>query len=383
MTFDALFTKIDELYPKYLQVWKDVCEIESPTADKAGVDAVGDYFEAFAKEKGWRVDRKHQVEAGDVLCITMNPEAPVAPLALSGHMDTVHEKGSFGYPAVTEDAEKLYGPGVTDCKGGLVVALLAMDALEQCGFRARPIQLLLQSEEEVASAQTQGASMDQLCEWAKGAIGFLNLEMYTPNGAVIVRKGGVNFTFSITGQRAHGANCAIAGASAIAEAAHKIVELEKLKDNDGITCNCGVIQGGTAANTVPDFCEFKANIRFATQEQFDWVCEHVQKIADTVYVKGCSCRLTRALGHPSMDYTERTQQLLDAMNDIWERHGMPRLSHGRRNGASDAACVTLAGIPCVDSIGVEGGCLHALEEFAVKESLKSAAKRVATVAVEI
>ena len=383
MEMQRLFAKIDELYPKYLQVWKDICEIESQTADKAGVDAVGDYFERFANARGWRVERAAFEQAGDVLCITMNPDAKVHPIAFSGHMDTVHEKGSFGYPAVTEDDDMLYGPGVVDCKGGLAVGLLAMDALESVGFTSRPIQLILQSEEEVASAQTEGATMAQICEWAKDAVGFLNLEMYKPHSAVIVRKGGVNFTFAITGQRAHGANCAIAGASAIAEAAHKIVELEKLKDNDGITCNCGVVVGGTAANTVPDYCEFKANIRFATQEQFDWVCEHVQKIADTVYVKGTTCTVTRALGHPSMEYSERNQAFLDTMNGIFEKHGMPRLELGRRNGASDAACISLAGIPCVDSVGVEGGNLHSLEEFAIKESLKSAAKRVALVAAEI
>ena len=377
------FERIDELYPEYLQVWKDICEIESQTADKAGVDAVGDFCAAFAEKRGWLVERAAFEKAGDVLCLTMNPDANAAPLALSGHMDTVHERGSFGYPAVTEDDKMLYGPGVTDCKGGIVVAMLAMAALQDCGFTARPIQLLLQSEEEVASAQTDGATMAQLCEWAKDAVGFLNLEMYKPHSAVIVRKGGVNFTFAITGQRAHGANCATAGASAIAEAAHKIVELEKLKDNDGLTCNCGVICGGTAANTVPDYCEFKANIRFATQEQFDWVCEHVQKVADTVYVKGTTCTVTRALGHPAMEYTERNQALLDRMNAIFEKHGMPCLEIGRRNGASDSACVTVAGIPCVDSVGVEGGNLHALEEFAIKESLRDAAKRTALIAAEI
>lgn len=378
-----LFAKIDELYPKYLQVWKEICEIESQTVDKAGVDAVGDYFESFANARGWRVERAPFEKAGDVLCLTMNPDADAPPLVLSGHMDTVHEKGSFGYPAVTEDDKMLYGPGVADCKGGLAVALLVMDALEGLGFTSRPIRLILQSEEEVASAQTDGATMAQICEWAKNAIGFLNLEMYTPHSAVIVRKGGVNFTFAITGQRAHAANCAIAGASAIAEAAYKIIELEKLKDNDGITCNCGVISGGTAPNTVPDYCEFKANIRFATQEQFDWVCEHVRKIADTVNVKGTSCTVTRALGHPSMEYTERNQEFLDTLNGIFDKHGLPHLELGRRNGASDAACITLAGIPCVDSVGIEGGNLHSLEEFAVKESLKTAAKRVALVALEI
>ena len=69
---------------------------------------------------------------------------------------------------------------------------------------------------------------------------------------------------------AHSSNCATAGANAICEAAHKIIELEKIKDKHGLTCNCSVISGGTTVNTVPGHCEFKANVRFATQEQQAW-----------------------------------------------------------------------------------------------------------------
>ena len=57
MQIEKLFARIDELYPQYLQIWKDICEIESPTANKAGVDAVGDFCVAFAQQRGWRVER--------------------------------------------------------------------------------------------------------------------------------------------------------------------------------------------------------------------------------------------------------------------------------------------------------------------------------------
>jgi hypothetical protein len=52
MKCEALFAKIDELYPKYVKVWEDVCNIESPTADKAGVDEVCQYIVNMAEEKG-------------------------------------------------------------------------------------------------------------------------------------------------------------------------------------------------------------------------------------------------------------------------------------------------------------------------------------------
>ena len=58
------------------------------------------------------------------------------------------------------------------------------------------------------------------------------------------------------------------GASAIAEAANKILELEKYKEKNGITCNCGTIQGGTVPNVVPERCVFTLDVRFSDAEQY-------------------------------------------------------------------------------------------------------------------
>ena len=121
-----LFEIIDELKEKYIGVWQDVCNIESPTKDKTGVDKVGEYFCRIAKEQGWQVEIFPQPIAGNVVCITMNPEATLPPVSLSGHIDTVHPHGRFGYPPVKCDNEKIYGPGVYDCKGGVVSGLFAM-----------------------------------------------------------------------------------------------------------------------------------------------------------------------------------------------------------------------------------------------------------------
>ena len=51
-----------------------------------------------------------------MVTITMNADVDAAPIAFSGHMDTVYAVGSFGTPAVKMDREndKIYGPGVTD-----------------------------------------------------------------------------------------------------------------------------------------------------------------------------------------------------------------------------------------------------------------------------
>ena len=378
---EKLFEQIDALNDEYLQVWEDVCNIESPTDYKEGVDAVGKYFIDRAKERGWEVEVFPQPVSGDVVCITMNPHAKGSLIAISGHMDTVHPVGSFGTPAVTKDAERIYGPGVLDCKGGLVAGLLAMDALRLCGFDQRPVRLLLQSDEEVGSRLSNKATIQYICEKAKDATAFLNLEGNALGSAqaCVQRKGIITYTFTVTGVEAHSSNCATVGASAIAEAAHKILELEKIKDKDGLTCNVGLIEGGSAVNTVPGRCQFKANVRFATQEQLDWMNDYVKRLSEQVFVPGCTTEVTVLGYRVAMALVQRNLELLEKINCIYEAAGLPRLKPAKRKGGSDAADVTAYGIPCIDSIGASGGSIHSPDEYAVLASLAQAAKRIASV----
>jgi len=383
MSCEKVFSMIETLNDKYIGVWEDICNIESPTQFKEGVDAVGNYFASLARECGFQVEIFEQPVAGDVVCITMNPDAKGKPICLSGHIDTVHPVGSFGTPAVKIAGEKIYGPGVTDCKGGVAAAFLAMEALHRCGFDKRPVRLLLQTDEELGSRISNKATINYICRRSEDAIAFLNMEGHTEGEVCLARKGIITFTFTVKGIEAHSSKCATAGASAIAEAAHKILELEKIKDAEGLTCNCGLIEDGSADNTVPGFCEFKANVRFATKEQLDWICSYVQELAANNFVEGCSCEVSQLSFRTAMEHTAQNAALADAMNRIFESNGLPVLTPSKRTGGSDAADVTAYGIPCVDSIGVTGFQIHTPGEWAELASLARAAKRIAAVAEEL
>lgn len=377
MKCENLFKKIDELNDKYISVWEDVCNIESPSDYKPGVDAVGKYFVKMAEERGWNVEIFEQPVSGDVVCITLNPDAEGQPVTLSGHLDTVHPIGSFGTPAVSRDDEKIYGPGVMDCKGGVVAAFYAMDALYKCGFTSRPVRLIMQTDEEVGSRYSNRATINYICESSKDSLAFFNLEGGTEGEACLIRKGIVTFTFKVKGVEAHSSNCAEIGANAICDAAYKIIELEKLKDNDGLTCNCGVITGGTVSNTVPGYCEFKANVRYANAQQLEWIHNYVNELANTVHVPGCTCEVNHPMGRIAMELMDRNVNLLNDLNRICAENGLATLKLGSRKGGSDAAEVTASGIPCIDSIGPLGGLIHSPNEYAIIDSLAVSAKRLA------
>ncbi|MBQ8397167.1 MAG: M20/M25/M40 family metallo-hydrolase [Clostridia bacterium] len=377
MNCSALLAKIDELQPRYLAYWTDICSIESPTSHKPGVDAVGAYCIAHARAMGWTVEVHEEDVAGNAVCITMNPDASGAPICLSGHMDTVHPVGSFGSPAVRIEGEKLCGPGVVDCKGGIAAAALAMDALAQCGFTARPVKLLLQSDEEGGSRWSDKRTIGWICEQAKDAALFLNAEGFGGK-AVLQRKGILNYRFTVHGRSCHGSKCH-EGASAIAEAAHKILALEQWKDGAGLTANCGTIEGGTTPNTVPETCSFVVNIRFATAEQRDFAEAECRRIAESSSISGTTCTLERVSYRIAMERADRNFAALDRMNAIYADAGLPTLVAGASTGGSDAADVTAAGIPCVDSVGTRGGGIHTVNEYAYIASLAESAKRMASV----
>ena len=381
MTHTAVFRAIDERADTYIQVWQDICTIESPTASKAGVDAVGAYIISLARARGWSVEVLPQTVSGNAIAITMHPEATGTPIALSGHMDTVHAVGSFGTPATRIADHKIYGPGVTDCKGGIVSSLLAMDALDACGYTARPIKLFLQSDEENGSRTSGKATIGWICEQAQGCAAFLNGEGYKPTTVVVGRKGILRYRFTVTGQAVHSADCANGngGVNAIAEAAHKILALERYKDKDGITCNCGLIEGGTVANTVPDHCSFVADFRFRTDAQRKEVEAFARQVADTAYLSGASCTLEQISYRVAMEPSARNDALVARMNDIFASVGLPTLTARLSNGGSDAADVSVSGIPCVDCVGVSGGHIHGVDEFAYLDSLAESAKRHAAV----
>jgi len=372
---EKIFKKIDSLMEEYVQILNDVVCIESPTLIKSRVDEVGKYFIDLAQKNGWETEIKKFEEFGDVVTVTMNKNAPGDVITLSGHMDTVHSVGLFGETPTRRDGDKLYGPGVMDCKGGIVAGFLAMKALSDMGYKDRPVMMILQSNEEIGSHKT----IDYICEKAKNSVAFLNLEgheKYFEGKACLKRKGIARFLFDIKGIETHSSYCAREGASAIAEAAHKILELEKIKNNDGLTFNCGVIEGGTTPNTVPGTCKFKLDVRFATNKEYEEAKEIVKRVADTNYINGCTTEVSQISMRVAMELNDRNMDLLSKANKLFSANGLTELEAGERAGGSDASWVSSYGIPCIDSLGIGGERAHSVEEHALVSSMAESAKRI-------
>lgn len=376
-----VFDKIDELADKYLNVLIDSCNIESKSEDKEGVDKVGEYFAKIASDLGYVIKKKEFEKAGNVYSFTLNPDGEKKQISLSGHMDTVHMKGSFGNPAVRVEGDMVYGPGVNDCKGNIAVELLAMEALKECGYNERPVKLILQSDEEVNSSLSEQKSLEFMVEEAKGSAAFLNAENIGKERRLSVgRKGITSHKITIHGKKIHAGACT-AGVNALKEAAYKLIEFEKDNDINGITFNCGILNGGTASNIVPDLCEMYVEYRFKTMEQKKVADEKFKKIAETSFVPGSICEVERISNRLPLEPDEKNMALVEKINKICKDIGLEPFGTAESAGGADSAYPSLAGIPTVDSIGIEGADCHTINERARISSMAEMAKVAAAIII--
>ncbi len=353
---------IERLLPEYLQFWRDICMMETPSHDKAALNEQADFIEEFCKARGLCVARESYERAGDSLLVELAGDAQKAPVVLLAHMDTVHEKGAFGNPPVREENGILYGPGVFDCKGGIAVCLLAMQALAEAGVAHRTVKLILNSDEENGTF-VGDAGVAFMKKAASGACAAFNAEAGRADSLTVGRKGIISANIKVSGVAGHAGNAYFSSASAIREAAHKIIELEAQSDED-VTYNCGIIRGGSARNIVAAECEISVDIRFWNAEQQKRALETLARVTQHTHVAGCTALWELNHVRPAMEHTAENEALFETVREVAKSLKLDPLAGLTRGGGSDSAYTVEIGIPTVCSMGTVGRYEHTVREEA-------------------
>jgi acetylornithine deacetylase len=237
-----------------IRLTRELVEIESTTYHEG---AVGDFLAGFLEDRGWEVEKTPVPQppesrtSGDRWNVYAGTRGQQPDLVFSTHLDTVPPHIPF-----SEDAEFMYGRGVSDAKGIIAAQCAAAEVLRAEGFR---IGLLFVSGEERDSA---GAIIAN--ETPRGSRFLVNGEP-TDNRLALASKGALRAVFKATGKMGHSAYPEL-GESAI----HKLVEvMAKLlamelpvsEDVGPSTLNVGLINGGHAPNVIADKAEAQVLIR--------------------------------------------------------------------------------------------------------------------------
>ena len=381
MNYDvnAVFREIEKDEAKYIKFWEDICNIETVSNDKEALDGLVDFIQNFALAEGFTVHRTPFEKCGDFLTIDMNEGAEKGYMFLA-HMDTVHIKGKFGYPPVKIDGNKMIGPGVIDCKGGIAVALLVMKSLKTLGHE-KHLRLMLTSDEEVSNCLGGEKEIDFIVNTAAGFKGAFNCEVGRDGEVVVSRKGILRVRIHITGKPSHSGIDYFAGVSAVREAAYKLIELETQSKEGATTYNCGIIQGGDIINIVPAKCTMSVDVRVNSVEDMDAAYEVIKKVTEKSFVEGSKAELEIISKRLPMMRTKETDELFEKLREVSLANGLGDLIPIESGGGSDSAYTQLAGVPSVCAVGACGDYCHTVNEYAEIDSLVKRAKLLAATTI--
>lgn len=281
-------------------------------------------------------------------------------LLLIGHLDTVFEPGTVAKRPFRMDAEKAYGPGVSDEKGGVVEAVTALKMLHEIGFKDfKTITLLVESSEERGSPGTRQL-IRKLVDQADVE---LNLEPGdAPDLLTVWRKGSVTFHIDVTGRAAHAGVAPQLGRNAALELIHQIRSSHWPTSGNGLTSNLTIMSAGSRNNIIPEHASAQFNVRYREKADLARVEEDFRKNARNTEIPDTKVAISSDPAFPPLSETPGVDALAQRAERIYAGIGMT-IGRGGNGGASESALAQEAGIPALDGLGPVGGGFHSDAEF--------------------
>ncbi|EAQ77400.1 hydrolase [Blastopirellula marina] len=390
---DAVLRWIDSQQIAMEDLLIDWASINSGTYHLAGVkrltEEVVSHFEPLADEicrvplaSHSEVDSRGESVAmplADALVMTRRREAPLQAV-LSIHLDTVYPADS-SFQTVHCSTAEIAGPGVADAKGGLVVLLYALHALEryvaESGDQQLGWRVILNTDEEIGSP----SSADVFAKYAPGADFGLLYEPSLPNGNLVGQRGGSgNFSIVAHGKSAHAGREFALGRNAVVAAATVAADLHNLNGRwPGVTINVARIEGGAPYNVVPDAAVVRFNIRYPAPDLEREIAAAINQIVART-TEGISLTQHGRFSAPPKLLDARHKELLTQICDCGQQLGL-HLQWETSGGVCDGNRLTALGVPNVDTLGVRGGNIHSTAEFMWRDSLAERAKLSASLLI--
>lgn len=317
--------------------------------------------------------RRHSL--GRAVRLRKHRSAPLQAF-LCGHLDTVFGPEHAFQNTRAIDDDTLNGPGVADLKGGIVVMLQALTALEASPWAGRlGWEVLLSPDEEIGSP----GSAPLLTEAAgRNHVGLL-FEPAMPDGALAYnRKGSGNFTVVVRGRAAHAGREHHLGRNAIRALADFVAAVDDINgQRDGVTVNPGFIHGGGPVNIVPDTALMRFNVRLEQPEDEGWVEARIQTVLREINARnGIQATLHGSFGRKPKRLTPANEALFEYLHDCGEALGLD-VRWRDTGGCCDGNNLAAAGLPNIDTLGAVGAHIHSADERVSLASITERARLTA------
>ncbi|MFM7718434.1 MAG: M20 family metallopeptidase [Actinomycetota bacterium] len=343
----------------YLDDLRELVSIDSGSNSPAGVNDVVDRLAERFRAAGWTSERTPSAPYGDLLVSRLGGGEGTRVL-LIGHTDTVFDDGTAAERPFRIDGDRAYGPGVNDMKGGLLVALHAVEVLRATGTPFGELTFVCNPDEEVGSPSSRGP----IAELARSTDVAFVFEAGREDGSVVsARKGVTDYEVRLAGRAAHAGVEPERGRSAIVEAAHRAIALHGLNGRwPGVTVNVGTIGGGTRPNVVPAACSLVIDLRSPDEDAEREAQAAIEEVLRTTLDPDVAVTFDRHVWHRPMVKREGGARLAAIAAEVGSELGVD-VRDASTGGGSDANTTSAAGVPTLDGLGPVGGDPHSVDEW--------------------
>ena len=386
--------------PQGLQLLERSVNINSGTMNHEGVREVGKLFREQFDQLGFKtrwIDMPPAVQRAGHLVATREGKQGKR-LLLIGHLDTVFEKDS-PVQLWKRDGDRVRGQGVNDMKGGDVIIIEALRALQRVGaLDNATISVMFSGDEENAGDPIEVSRGDMIAAAKRSDIA-LAFEATVRNKegkdtGTIGRRSSSSWELEVKGKQGHssGIFTESAGYGAVYEAARILDGFRQQVIEPDLTFSPGLILGGTETgtdatgtkgqaagktNVIARTAVVKGDLRYLTYEQRDRARAKMNAIV-AANLPGTSASIVFNDHYPPMSPTPGNLAVLKTYSQASADAGLgeiPALPPGQR-GAGDIQFVAPL-VDSLDGLGAAGNGAHSPDEDLEIASIERATIRTA------
>jgi glutamate carboxypeptidase len=371
---EELRNQLNGLLPDTLMWLKRLVDLNSFTSNAIGVNRVAEVTAEMFAELGFSAEQVPSEYAayGHHLFLSRRGSDNGKPVVLVTHSDTVfppdEEARNDFHWLESPAANRIYGPGTVDNKGGTALIwmlLYGLRAIAPDVFEKTSWLVASNASEEVVASDFGRLTKERCPAGARAVLVFEGGPRVGDEFQIVTaRKGRAEFRIQAHGRAAHAGSSHAEGVNAIVALSECVASVASISDYArDLTVNVATIQGGTVLNRVPHEAELALEVRAFEPAMLAHAESEMRRIISEV-PRAAPLTLECVGSTAAWPADEATMELFR----FWERAASEldlRAMPIKRGGLSDANYLASLG-PTLDGLGPAGANAHCSERSAAE-----------------
>lgn len=368
---EAIVALAKKEQPAMLQTMKELVEIESGSAEYAGLEKIANLLAERLKALGAKTEL---VEAGpEIYKMFDTPEkigrmvratfsgTGTRKILLIAHMDTVYPLGMLSGQPFKIEGDRAYGLGIADNKHGIAIILHTLAMLRTLNFRDYgTLTVLINGDEEISSPGSRFL-IEKLGREHDAVLSFEGGGGPQTDQIRLATSGIGAATLTVRGRASHAGAAPHLGVNALYELSHQILQARDLSNPKvGSHLNWTMARAGIVRNMIPPGAQAQADVRVDRVADLDGIEQALRERIKNKLLPEAEVTLDFERRRPPLQASDASRALGAHAVGIYAEIGQKLDLRDRpTGGGTDAAFAALSTkAPVIEGFGLRGFGSH-------------------------